>query len=123
MFVLREGGYHEFPVVVPRWRRLPGSAYALGPMSDALPDVKKTKIASIKADGLGRIQALFPAIASFDDLALEAERWQSLRATAKQATVTYQRMIDIYTAGLGGVAAANAASTQAQVLAVTVAWP
>ncbi len=38
--VLRESGYHEFPVVVPRWRRIPGSVYALGPMSDALPDVK-----------------------------------------------------------------------------------
>lgn len=38
--VLREGGYHEFPVIVPRWRRIPGSAYGLGPMSDALPDAK-----------------------------------------------------------------------------------
>lgn len=38
--ILRESGYHEFPVVVPRWRRLAGSAYATGPMSDALPDTK-----------------------------------------------------------------------------------
>lgn len=38
--ILRESGYHEFPCVVPRWRRLPGTAYALGPMSDALPDTK-----------------------------------------------------------------------------------
>lgn len=38
--LLREGGYHEFPVVVPRWRRIPGSCYGLGPMSDALPDTK-----------------------------------------------------------------------------------
>lgn len=38
--VLREGGYHEFPCVVPRWLRIPGSAYGLGPMSDALPDAK-----------------------------------------------------------------------------------
>ena len=38
--ILRESGYHEFPCVVPRWRRLPGSAYALGPMADALPDAK-----------------------------------------------------------------------------------
>jgi hypothetical protein len=38
--ILRETGYHEFPVVVPRWRRIPGSAYARGPMCDALPDVK-----------------------------------------------------------------------------------
>lgn len=37
---LSEGGYHEFPCAVPRWRRIPGSAYALGPMSDALPDAR-----------------------------------------------------------------------------------
>ena len=37
--LLRESGYHEFPCMVPRWMRLPGSAYATGPMSDALPDV------------------------------------------------------------------------------------
>lgn len=38
--VVREGGFHEFPVIAPRWRRIPGSAYALGPMSDGLPDAK-----------------------------------------------------------------------------------
>jgi hypothetical protein len=38
--ILRERGYHEFPCSVPRWRRLPGSAYATGPMSSALPDVR-----------------------------------------------------------------------------------
>ena len=38
--VIREGGYHEFPVIAPRWSRIPGSVYALGPMSNALPDVK-----------------------------------------------------------------------------------
>lgn len=36
--VLREGGYHEFPCVVPRWMLIPGSAYAVGPVFDALPD-------------------------------------------------------------------------------------
>lgn len=38
--ILRESGYHEFPCVVPRYRRIPGSAYGLGPMADALPDTK-----------------------------------------------------------------------------------
>ncbi len=36
----RESGYHEFPVAVPRWRRLPRSQYAVGPMADALPAAK-----------------------------------------------------------------------------------
>jgi hypothetical protein len=37
---LRESGYHEFPCAVPRWRRLPGSHYAIGPMANALADIK-----------------------------------------------------------------------------------
>src|SRR3546814_6098775 len=28
--ILRESGYHEFPVVVPRWVRVPGSSYGVG---------------------------------------------------------------------------------------------
>lgn len=36
--VLKESGYHEFPVVVPRWMLLPGSQYAVGPVFEALPD-------------------------------------------------------------------------------------
>lgn len=38
--VVREGGFHEFPVVCPRWAKIPDSAYATGPMADALPDVR-----------------------------------------------------------------------------------
>ena len=38
--VLRESGFDEFPCLVPRWKRLAGSVYATGPMSDALPDVR-----------------------------------------------------------------------------------
>ncbi|MCC7462912.1 MAG: head-tail connector protein [Gammaproteobacteria bacterium] len=38
--LLRESGYHDFPCVVPRWKRLPGSVYATGPYLDALADVK-----------------------------------------------------------------------------------
>lgn len=38
--VVRESGYHEMPLGVPRWHPLPGTAYAFGPMFDALPDCK-----------------------------------------------------------------------------------
>ena len=38
--VCRESGYHEMPVIVPRWLRVPGSLYAVGPMYAALPDVR-----------------------------------------------------------------------------------
>lgn len=39
--VVRESGYHEMPVVVPRWLRVPDSIYAVGPMYAALPDVRQ----------------------------------------------------------------------------------
>lgn len=38
--LLRESGYHEMPVGVPRWSVVPGTAYAFGPVFDALPDIK-----------------------------------------------------------------------------------
>lgn len=39
--VVREAGYHEMPVIVPRWLRVSGSIYAVGPMYAALPDVRQ----------------------------------------------------------------------------------
>jgi len=38
---LRESGYHEMPVIVPRWSVIPDSVYAIGPMFDALPDARE----------------------------------------------------------------------------------
>jgi hypothetical protein len=38
--LLRESGYHEMPVIVPRWMVIPDSVYAVGPMFDALPDAR-----------------------------------------------------------------------------------
>jgi hypothetical protein len=37
----KESGYHEFPCVVPRWLMIPGSVYAVGPVNDALPAIKR----------------------------------------------------------------------------------
>lgn len=39
--VVRERGFHEHPVPVPRWRTMPGSAYATGPVSDALATINE----------------------------------------------------------------------------------
>jgi hypothetical protein len=44
--VVKESGFHEMPVVVPRWLKIPDTDYARGPVFDALPDIKslnKTK--------------------------------------------------------------------------------
>ncbi len=37
---LQESGYHEFPVIIPRWTLIPGTQYALGPVNDVMPDTK-----------------------------------------------------------------------------------
>ncbi len=39
--VVRESGYHEFPCCVPRWMKIPGTSYGIGPVYDALPDCKE----------------------------------------------------------------------------------
>lgn len=39
-FVVKETGYHELPVVIPRWTKLPRTPYAVGPINKALPDIK-----------------------------------------------------------------------------------
>ena len=38
--VVRESGYQEMPVVVARWKKIPSSFYAVGPVLDALPDIR-----------------------------------------------------------------------------------
>lgn len=38
--VVREAGYHEMPAIVARWKKIPASFYAVGPVLDALPDIR-----------------------------------------------------------------------------------
>jgi hypothetical protein len=38
--LISEGGFHEFPMMVPRWAKTPGEKYGRGPGHLALPDVK-----------------------------------------------------------------------------------
>lgn len=63
---LRESGYQEFPCMVPRWSRLPGSAYATGPMSDALPDTRTLNEAK-KWTLMGAETAIAPPMLAVDD--------------------------------------------------------
>jgi hypothetical protein len=37
----KESGFRDFPCIVPRWTRIPGSEYATGPVNDALPTIKR----------------------------------------------------------------------------------
>lgn len=38
--LVRERGYQEHPVVAPRWLLVPNSVYPVGPVFDAIPDIK-----------------------------------------------------------------------------------
>lgn len=38
--IVRESGFMEMPVIVPRWLKIPDTDYARGPVFDALPDLK-----------------------------------------------------------------------------------
>jgi len=38
--IVRESGFNEMPVIVPRWLRIPDTDYARGPVFDSLPDIK-----------------------------------------------------------------------------------
>lgn len=38
--IVSESGFHEFPVIIPRWMNIPNTDYAIGPMHRALPDTK-----------------------------------------------------------------------------------
>lgn len=42
--LLRESGYDQFPVFVPRWHTTGEDAYGVGPGVDALPDVKELQL-------------------------------------------------------------------------------
>ena len=39
--IVRESGYEEMPVIVPRWLLLSDAAYAIGPVFEALPDLRQ----------------------------------------------------------------------------------
>jgi Bacteriophage head to tail connecting protein len=70
--LLREGGYHEFPCMVPRWARVPASAYATGPMGDALADAR-TLNEVVKYTLMGAETAIAPMLKVVDDGVINAK--------------------------------------------------
>jgi len=90
---------------------------------DPLPLARNVRNTDIKADGLARMNAVFPAIKSLDEVAFQAEFWLSIAPAARVPTANFKRIIDIYTAAKNAVSAVNAATTQAQIDAVAPAWP
>ena len=90
---------------------------------DPLPDIKADAIAAIKADGLARINAIYPAIDSFDWISFFADFWQSIASAAHAPVANLTTVINIYTAGKTAVGQVNAATDAAGVAAVIPQWP
>lgn len=88
-----------------------------------LPAIKAVKIAAIKLDGFARVQAVYPAITSFDALQLVSDIIQSVAPAARQLTADMTKAAAIWNAGKAAIAAVNAAATAADVAAVTPSWP
>ena len=92
-----------------------------------LSDVKRDKLSALKSEGLARIAAVLPGIKDWDALELERERWLSILPTARQATIEYQKVIDIYQAGRTAAVvinnAADIAAVQAYNVGVDPSWP
>lgn len=56
--MVRESGYHERPFIAPRWSQIPGSAYAMGPVSAALPTIRRlNELLKLETVALGRAAA------------------------------------------------------------------
>jgi hypothetical protein len=56
--LVRESGYNEQPFVAPRWMRIPNTAYATGPVSNALATIKElNELLSMEKIALARAAA------------------------------------------------------------------
>ena len=90
---------------------------------ETLAQAKERRILQIKSDGLAHIAAEFPVVTNFDLLLLIREIWLSIAPAARQPTTPLTFAINTYQAGTTAIAAVHAATTIAQVDAVTVSWP
>jgi hypothetical protein len=94
---------------------------------DQLAAVKVDKIIELKAEGLARIQTIYPAINDWDDLDLVRDQYLSVAPAARQATAEFQAMIDIFQAGKDAATVIAALATIANVEAYdavnTPVWP
>ena len=62
---------------------------------DAIPQAQDDKIEELKAEGLRRIQLIFPSISDFDELDFATEQYLSVAPAARQPTTGFQSAIDI----------------------------
>lgn len=89
--------------------------------------VKAAKIKALRAEGLRRISAIFPAITDIDQIQFIAEFWLSIAPAARQPTANFQKVIDIRAQVILHTAAINALlavqSVESYDVVNTPAWP
>ncbi len=93
---------------------------------DELPAWQAQRRAEIKAEGLSRINGIFPALDSLDEVQFQAELWLSIAPAARQATADFQKAIDIYSAAKDAIAVVNGmnlATVQVYDAVTSPAWP
>lgn len=92
-----------------------------------LEQKKFAKVIDLKTEGLIRMQAELSGISDFDTVELLREMWLSITPASRSATVTFQKIIDIYQAGKAEVSVINGYATEAEVdaydVVTTPAWP
>jgi hypothetical protein len=93
------------------------------PPAETLAQAKDRKILQIKTVGLARVQTRFPAITNIDIGYLIQQVMLSVIPSARALTTDLQWLQDTYVAGKNAVTSVNAATTIAQVDAVTPSWP
>ena len=93
------------------------------PVAETLQQAKARKILSIKREGLARVRTRFEAVVSLDQFDIYRELLLSVIPSARALTTRVQWCNDTYQAGTDAVAEVHAATTIAQVDAVTPAWP
>lgn len=122
--------YAEMENGVAVWKTTPGAEAAVQDIIDnydEAPDRKADKTDEIKAEGLARINIIFPAISDMDELQLVAAFWMSIAPAARTPIPDFEGAIDIYTTGKNGIATVNAMTDVAAIKAfdpaTDIMWP
>lgn len=102
-----------------------------------IAEIKKITRAAIKAERTNRYYLLYAPEITLPDPLLEASRkdlfgnivelnldlWASINGGSKSANAAWQKILDIRLAAKNALASVTAATTKAQILAISVNWP
>lgn len=91
-----------------------------------LPILREYKIAALKIEAVARMRQQIK-LSSFEEVELIKEFWLSIAPTARQPTVGFQWVIDVYQAGKTAATVVNALTTATEIEAYDVVatpdWP